>query len=241
MTVFYLKSYTTQDSLEFLSKLDEDVKLIDVEDELIKHMKDPDRAPFGKYTNLQIKNRTIAFFDGGTDINSNLYSQTPHSKNDKPDNDRDKLELAFYHSLYNKVLKLGICRGAQLLTVIVGGTLIQDVTGHNSNHSILTFKDFHNNKQASQRIVSNSSHHQMMYPFKLDKNRYEILAASEAFRSDHYQIEKDKQIRLYQDFVEPEIVFYPMNKALAIQGHPEWASADTSYHRFCKHLILQHV
>ena len=63
---------------------------------------------------------------GGTDVNPALYGQAPEPETDMPDDERDALEFALIGAaLERDVPLLAICRGAQLLNVQQGGTLIQ--------------------------------------------------------------------------------------------------------------------
>lgn len=65
---------------------------------------------------------------GGTDLNSRLYGQDPHSSNEAPDDPRDELELRLLQDALDADLPvLAICRGMQLFNVGHGGSLIQDL------------------------------------------------------------------------------------------------------------------
>lgn len=70
---------------------------------------------------------------GGKDVDPALYGQEPHATTDAPRRDRDAWEDALLTAAIDRELPfLGICRGAQLLNVARGGTLIQhlpDVIG----------------------------------------------------------------------------------------------------------------
>lgn len=72
---------------------------------------------------------------GGRDIESIRYGQTPHPAAEDPDRVRDELEDKLLTAAIKvKLPILGICRGAQMLNVNRGGTLIQhlpDVVGDN--------------------------------------------------------------------------------------------------------------
>lgn len=71
---------------------------------------------------------------GGRDVDPRLYGQKSHETTDNPAEDRDAWEIALLQSaLSNGVPYLGVCRGAQVLNVALGGTLHQhvpDVVGH---------------------------------------------------------------------------------------------------------------
>jgi putative glutamine amidotransferase len=65
---------------------------------------------------------------GGTDIDPSLYGCAPSPELGEVDLDRDLWELALLRAaLAQGVPVLGICRGAQLLNVGLGGTLTQHV------------------------------------------------------------------------------------------------------------------
>lgn len=70
---------------------------------------------------------------GGKDVDPARYGQEPHPTTDEPRRDRDAWEDALLRGAIDRELPfLGICRGAQVLNVALGGTLIQhlpDVVG----------------------------------------------------------------------------------------------------------------
>ncbi len=77
---------------------------------------------------------------GGNDIGPELYggNELPKAKIDR---ERDSLEVYWIRqALRRKLPILGICRGAQLLNVVLGGSLIQDIRSlrvHTSNRASL--------------------------------------------------------------------------------------------------------
>jgi putative glutamine amidotransferase len=72
---------------------------------------------------------------GGRDIDPSRYGQSPHAEAEQPDKLRDDLEEKILSAAIDADLPfLGICRGAQMLNINRGGTLIQylpDVVGDN--------------------------------------------------------------------------------------------------------------
>ncbi|HYO02396.1 MAG TPA: gamma-glutamyl-gamma-aminobutyrate hydrolase family protein [Mycobacterium sp.] len=74
---------------------------------------------------------------GGRDVDPATYGQAPHPTTDEPARDRDAWELALVRGALARGLPLlGICRGAQVLNVALGGTLHQhlpDVVGHDQH------------------------------------------------------------------------------------------------------------
>lgn len=170
---------------------------------------------------LSGKNREtihLILFTGGEDVNPKLYEE-PTGKYTNYNERRDLIEQDIFHNLTYSVPKLGICRGSQFLTVMCGGKLIQHVEGHaiGNVHPINVIY----NEDEEEVVNITSTHHQMLFPFNLNDDSYEIKAYSSYFRSSTYLNGKNEETKLPKNFVEPEIVFYPKYNSLAIQGHPE--------------------
>ncbi len=73
---------------------------------------------------LQMVNGII--FAGGGDINPERYNGIQHESVSRVDDERDGFELNLAHeALKTAIPVLGICRGAQLLTVATGGALVE--------------------------------------------------------------------------------------------------------------------
>lgn len=74
---------------------------------------------------------------GGVDVDPGLYGQERHPETDVPQPVRDEWEVALLRGALDRGLPfLAICRGAQVLNVALGGTLVQhvpDVVGHASH------------------------------------------------------------------------------------------------------------
>ncbi len=65
---------------------------------------------------------------GGGDVNPSFYLTDPQAELVNVDDERDRLEIIFAQwAVENDVPILGICRGAQVLNVALGGTLVQDI------------------------------------------------------------------------------------------------------------------
>ena len=180
----------------------------------------------------------LLFFTGGADVNPEMYGEKK-GKYTQINAPRDIMCEEVFHKYYN-VPKLGICRGSQILTVLNGGKLIQHVSQHaiGGTHKI----DVHfegNNKPSSFNITS--THHQMMYPFNLDNASYNILGWSSVALSNTYLNGDNKEINLPAKFVEPEIVYYPKGRSLAIQGHPEFDKCPQATKDLCLDLITNYL
>lgn len=155
----------------------------------------------------------LAIFTGGADVSPHLYDEKPLSGT-LFDVRRDAKEISYYEIFKGSDIRMmGICRGAQFLTVMEGGRLIQDVTGHTKSHKMV-FGD--------KVLEISSTHHQMMYPFDLRPETYKIHAYTEGL-SNHYLTGLGTE----DPEVEPEIVQYG-DDVLCIQGHPEYLSYQHS-------------
>ena len=91
-----------------------------------------------------VAERVVAGLDGliitgGKDIDPAAYGHQPHPATEEPARDRDCWEFALLEAaLHRRVPVLGICRGAQVLNVALGGTLHQhlpDVIGHSGHRA----------------------------------------------------------------------------------------------------------
>ena len=75
---------------------------------------------------------------GGGDVAPDRYGAAPHPRTGRPHPQRDAAELAVLDAALTAGLPvLGVCRGAQLLNVALGGTLHQhlpDVVGHDGHN-----------------------------------------------------------------------------------------------------------
>jgi putative glutamine amidotransferase len=153
---------------------------------------------------------------------------------------RDQVEMRLCADAIEKNIPiLGVCRGAQLLCALAGGILVQDVGGHEQGHRIST--------PNVPDMMSSSLHHQMMYPWKTE---HELLGWSSMPRSTHYHGITDEEAEAWptreytsatsettEGFIEPEIVWFPAIKGLAIQGHPEMMDAKCPLNLHLKTLL----
>lgn len=65
---------------------------------------------------------------GGIDIGPAHYGEAPHPLTEQPDNALDEIELKLASwALQEDIPTLGVCRGMQVLNVVLGGTLYQDI------------------------------------------------------------------------------------------------------------------
>lgn len=203
-------------SLDYVSYLNEKYEVIVHK---TKNVKDP-------------KDIDLVLFTGGEDVNPVYYNERAGKHTHFNDN-RDKKEIETFNKFRESSLLLGVCRGSQILTVLSGGKLIQHVEGHGRDHSIIV--------RGGLRYNITSSHHQMLYPFDLNKKDYELIAYSEYFQSKTYLNGDNEEIELSNNFLEPEIVCYKKTNALCIQGHPEWNHCEKRTSQMCLNLIDKYL
>lgn len=172
---------------------------------------------------------------GGQDIHPSLYNEKKnrHSGAGSGPSNRDIFELkTITYCKANNIPLIGICRGAQMLCIGAGGRLIQHVGGHSyGDHNLVLHQIF----KGSNHLKTNSVHHQMMYPYDVP---HTMLAwtgdgqRSFVYEGDEFDSNKDMNQRK-----EPEIVYFPEIKGLAIQGHPEYISAPPLFVEYCLELV----
>jgi gamma-glutamyl-gamma-aminobutyrate hydrolase PuuD len=171
-------------------------------------------TPFSHTCNhvSHMKDADVIVFTGGADIHPQWYGCKMHERT-HPHIERDIREIEEYKEslTYPRIkLRIGICRGDQLLAALSGAKLIQDVTHHCTPHRMIN--------KFGEEYRTLSIHHQMVYPFEMPEDEYDILYWSSPSGSNHYlgdKIDPEKVI------VEPEVIYFPKTRSLGIQGHPE--------------------
>lgn len=193
---------------------------------------------FDKAVNIEkegLRDVDAVVFWGGADMHPSYYKQDRHlrSQAGHVPSKRDEFEWkAMLYCKQHNIPMIGVCLGAQRMCAFAGGSIIQDATGHGTPHNIIT-KD-------GEVIYSTSCHHQMMYPYDIE---HELLAWSQTRLSKWYQQEDSfGSIKEMDDKREPEVVWFPTIKGLAIQGHPEWErNNQTPFARYVNKLVLEYV
>lgn len=161
-----------------------------------------------------IEDADIIILPGGADINPAIYNRKAHHTT-YFNRERDAREIADFNQVREDQVVLGICRGAQLVCALFGGILVQNCHHHCGSDHVIT-----NGKES---YMISSIHHQMMYPYEMPKEDYEILFRSKHRLSDVYEGDGVNPDKIIEDG-EPEIILFHkpgMPKCLAVQGHPE--------------------
>ncbi len=125
-----------------------------------------------------VKSLDGIIFTGGSDIDPYDYGENPDKKlgNVNPFRSRHEIELCKRVLYDTEIPILGICRGLQLINIIAGGTLYQDLESQMKggfNHSLSIFPKFYPSHQVQiqresklgkifsrEKMGVNSFHHQ---------------------------------------------------------------------------------
>lgn len=176
----------------------------------------------------------IVLFTGGEDVDPSLYGCEKHPATYSNIN-RDLEEKAIFEKVKPHQLCLGICRGSQFLCVMNGGLLIQNVSKHAGfgTHQLISSRD------EFKRVDITSTHHQMQYPFNLERGIDYTILFYASRRSEFYAGDK-------VDYppCEPEVVLYHKKnkpKCLAIQGHPEIMRQEAPVIKVLNNLVDRYV
>lgn len=185
------------------------------------------------------KHIDLAIFPGGPDIEQALYDDEvmeyygvsqPISFISADMNEYYRMEELCEAG----VPVIGICRGAQMGCIVSGGKLITHTPHHKiskygTHKYLIRIKD----KYVVSYTISN--HHQMMFPYTIDEDSYDIIGFTPQ-ATDHRQcyideycfspfFERPEIINLIETDniipVDPEVVYFKETGILAIQGHPE--------------------
>lgn len=174
----------------------------------------------------------LVVFTGGSDVHPELYGEAINPKT-RSYPKRDYNEQSLFDRINKRRIPcVGICRGAQFLTVMNGGSLVQHVNSHaiSGTHPIHTVD--------GKVIDVTSTHHQMMNPSGL----YQTVAWAQGL-SDVYE-GGDSSVHLKQTKVgvkEPEVIYYDLTRSLAVQYHPEYMNEDTSGYKYFQELLEEYI
>jgi putative glutamine amidotransferase len=156
-------------------------------------------------------------FSGGSDLDPELYGQSPHAETTGIAADRDRAELTLLQAALGRDLPLlAICRGSQVLNVSRGGDLVQhlpDVVGHERHkHTPGVFADH------DVELVQ-------------DEPLYPLFGPLHHVKSHHHQglgrIGEGLRVAAYADDGTVEAVWEPSCRfAVGVLWHPEANAGD---------------
>lgn len=175
--------------------------------------------PLGFEKTTKLEDADVVVFGGGKDVDPGFYGDKLGPYTCKP-SERDRREKKDFERVQElrkegkSIKSVGVCRGLQLLCALSGGKLIQHI-GHNhqGRHRIATFD--------KKELEVNSIHHQMIYPYKMDKKDYKILSWSNKPIAGVYLDGKNSSMWLPEGFKEIEAAYFVNTDSFGVQFHPE--------------------
>ena len=173
-----------------------------------------------------VEDADLVQFCGGPDVDPTLYGDRQHAFTNC-DIERDEYETALFHLAVESGCGIaGICRGAQLVHVLNGGSLWQDVDGHalGSTTHIAWLQGETNGFHVS------STHHQMM-----KEGTGEVLLHSRIARQKE---DGDGASHLPGDYLrDVECMWHDVTGSICYQPHPEYFASTHQCKQFYFQLI----
>lgn len=195
--------------------------------------KHDDKTPFftdfrGVSTPGELTMEDCLLVHGGADISPSLYNKavSRYTMADAQLSNRDHAEWQLMKRAKELGIPIiGICRGAQMLCALAGGFLIQDVNNHGQSHGVETHDD--------KKFMVSSCHHQMLQPFSVDH----VMVAKSTYRMSTHYMDVNESVEME---IEPEFVYFPKERGIAIQWHPEWMPAEGHANLFVKEKVKEY-
>lgn len=165
----------------------------------------------------------LLVFSGGEDVDPFFYGHDKH-KRTYSNYSKDQREIDQY--LIARELGIpcvGICRGGQLLHILNGGKMWQDVDMHGQDHIAHTHG-------TNIEVLLSSMHHQMMMPNPDTENIVLLTAhvsSKKAKMSEmdsqarHVPVETVRHVSKTNPDEDIEALYYPETNCLCFQPHPE--------------------
>lgn len=173
-------------------------------------------------------------FTGGQDISPELYDAEKLVVCGETHPVRDTMEIyCMEKALEEDIALLGICRGAQLLNVVTGGTLYQDLPSEHATEVTHQMQPPYDRGQHKVQLVEGTMLADIFAQETLTVNSY------------HHQGIKDVGEKLTvtaiaEDGLVEGIYLDDNQFALGVQWHPEFFAADTEANQRLIQMFLAH-
>lgn len=155
-------------------------------------------------------------FTGGEDIDPVRYGEKVYNGTVEVNGPRDTLDFLYARAACDRKMPvLGICRGAQLLCVALGGTLYQDLPAQKPGQVVHMQKEHATVPTHKIVLARNSRLHQLMKTDTLEVNSFHHQAAKdlpEGVRAS--ALSEDGVVEGFEDLADGRFL-------LAVQFHPE--------------------
>lgn len=190
---------------------------------------------FGFVGTNDLMDAHVCVFTGGSDIDTDLYGEKAIPECGWFNEKRDEHEVRVYHNCVEMGIPMvGICRGAQLLNVMNGGKLWQNVDGHRRNHEAF---DLINEKV----ITVTSTHHQMMRP--AETAEILMVASRDGKPASLCSVKQAQGVnhKVGPKEVDPEVLWYEETQSLCVQFHPENNNATQECRDYFEALLEEYI
>lgn len=169
---------------------------------------------------------------GGADINPQSYGEAPLHPDWAGDRVRDAYEMELLHEFMEAgKAVLGICRGAQLINVVFGGTLYQDIATQIEAAQLHIHSDYDRHSHAVE--WSNDSGLARLYPGKTGSSVVSIHHQSIKALGRGLRVEA----RGAQDGVIEAVRLEGKLYVLGLQWHPEFHPAGSEHLLDCTPIL----
>ncbi|GCF95334.1 amidotransferase [Enterococcus florum] len=173
-------------------------------------------------------------FTGGHDVTPALYNQEPSSRCGETNRLRDTMDCYCMEKAIelDKPL-LGICRGAQLLNVIAGGTLYQDLPTEKPSQLNHQMQAPYDRQQHDVQLIEGTLLAELFGKTTLGVNSYHHQGIKEI--GSQLTVTALAEDGLVEAIYLPDRTF-----ALAVQWHPEFFAPDTKENQLLLQAFLSH-
>lgn len=172
-----------------------------------------------------VKNCDMLLIPGGPDVNPMRYGEIPEVETGRCNIQYEYLDSVMIPAFIEaKKPIVGICRGFQSLNVVFGGTLFQDMKGHNQLQEGFNRYDTHDDliTESGKIYKINTIHHQAIKKLGDDLKPIgwsPVLQNCKSLKESQYLTSKNYGKKSYLSFVEAfEHKTLPI---VALQYHPE--------------------
>ena len=156
-------------------------------------------------------------FTGGHDVSPQLYGQELSERCGSLSHDRDQLEKAVFEmAMAEDQPVLGICRGLQMINVLMGGTLYQDLNSEKPSTVEHHMVPPYDREQHKVLLVKDTPLHCLLGKSEIGVNSYHHQAI-------HRLADGLNEMAVSEDGLI-EAVYSPRQRFLwAVQWHPEFS------------------
>lgn len=172
---------------------------------------------------LRPEDADVLVWTGGPDVDPSWYNEKTLAKT-FVDARRDERDIDVWMKAREDQLKIGICRGAQLLNVMNDGSLWQDVDNHRQSHMVTDLA-------TGKSVWVSSTHHQAMrpgpYAVAVATTNLATIKEADGVIWKRYkpggQMKRDEKGSLIREpeSIDYEVLWYPNTSSLCFQPHPE--------------------